>query len=58
METTHSLRRKPSSFLLWRDDSTCRVIGRNEPERRDLMRMLVNSLVWPVISVAIVIGAA
>lgn len=58
METTHSLRRKPSSFLLWPSDLVCGAIGRNEPERRDLFRMLVNSLVWPAVGVAIVIAVA
>ena len=58
METTHSLKRKSSSFLLWPSDLACRAFGHNELERRDLFRMLVNLLVWPAVGVAIVIAVA
>ncbi|HEX5507545.1 MAG TPA: hypothetical protein VFX37_03490 [Pseudolabrys sp.] len=35
-------------------DAVCSLLGLGQTEKRDLMRMLVNSLVWTVLGVVIV----
>jgi len=50
--------RKIGSKLAWLlllpDDSACRAMGLKEAESSDLIRMLVNSLAWTIVGVAVV----
>jgi hypothetical protein len=41
-------------LLLLPGDKACQAMGLNETDSGDLIRMLINSLVWTVIGVAIV----
>ena len=42
-------------LLLLPGDSACRAMGLKEAESSDLIRMLVNSLVWTIVGVAVVL---
>jgi hypothetical protein len=54
MGTIYSFSNTLAWLLLLPGDSACRAIGLTETERRDLIRMLVNSLVWTIVGVAVV----
>lgn len=45
-------------LLLLPGDSACRAMGLKEVESSDLIRMLVNSLAWTIVGVAVVSALA
>ena len=45
-------------LLLLPGQSACRAMGLKEAETSDLVRMLVNSLVWTIVGVAVVSAVA
>jgi hypothetical protein len=43
-----------AGVLLWPGDATCSALGLRGNDKGDLVRMLVNSLVWTVLGVIVV----
>ena len=54
MGTIHTFGNRLAWLLLLPGDSACRTMGLNEGERGELIRMLINSLVWTIVGVAVV----
>ena len=54
MSNTTSIGAALARLFLLPGDAACSAIGLGQTERRDLVRMLVNSLVWTVLGVIVV----
>lgn len=54
MGNIYTFGHKVAWLLLLPGDSACRAIGLNEGESGDLIRMLVNSLAWTIVGIAVV----
>ncbi len=50
----HTFGNRLAWLLLLPGDAACRSMGLNESESGHLIRMLVNSLVWTILGVAVV----
>jgi len=55
MVTIRAFGNRLAWLLLLPGDSACRAMGLKEAESSDLIRMLVNSLVWTIVGVAVVL---
>jgi hypothetical protein len=58
MGNIYTFGHKVAWLLLLPGDSACRAIGLNEGESGDLIRMLVNSLAWTIVGIAVVSAVA
>lgn len=58
MVTVRTIGNRLAWLLLLPGDSACRAMGLNEAESSDLIRMLVNSLAWTIVGVAVVAAMA
>ena len=58
MGAIHAIGSKLAWLLLLPGDSACRAMGLKEAESSDLIRMLVNSLAWTIVGVAVVSALA
>jgi hypothetical protein len=43
-------------FFLWPGDIACVAIGLDHDDKQELVRMLVNSLVWIVVGMAVAVA--
>ena len=53
MRTSLSIGHALARLLLFPGDFACAALGLNQDDKRELVRMLVNSLVWIVLGMAV-----
>lgn len=58
MGTIYTFGHRLAWLLLLPGDSACRAMGLHQGESGDLIRMLVNSLVWTIVGIAVVSAVA
>ncbi len=58
MGTIYTFGHRLAWLLLLPGDSACRAMELHQGESGDLIRMLVNSLVWTIVGIAVVTVAA